>query len=691
MEDYELGYDVDIDQEYTEDDQTYVDESRHLDDSEEAMDISRKLLQDAEVYHEALRDFRDERERNRKYLLGEQWSDTIENPDIPGNYITEEEYIISQGRQPIVNNQIIQVFKNVVGQYHENDHKSAVNSRFRKDAVVGEMLTNALHSAHEIDETNIVDTAAFREFLISACIPYKTGVEYKRERDKNEITSEIALPTRLFFNTDVSDPRLKDLRFIGDFIDTDLNSLLSAFADNEEEREKIKEWYGGLEDRRPNYEERLGSWRLDTQEFYYPINDHLVRVFNIWRLENKNRLFCHDRAEGDYYQHPIPDPEEAQLLVDAENQKRATEWVTQKTEELLAQGVDITQMSKEEAAVYLELDNIPLIECDVQNEDVWVYYWLTPWGHVLSSGDSPYEHQEHPYTLGLYPMIDSEVRSFVHDLIDLQRQINRTLSLQDFIISASAKGVLMVPEDMIPDGMSPADFASVWSKANGMLTYVPSENHDHMPKQFISNTQNVGAQNLMSVYMNLMKEVSGAHEAIQGITPSSGTSGKLYQQMATNSTLSTKDYFTFFFHIRKKRDYKVVKLIQQFWDEPRDVNVAGKEDYKESDRYDPDVAADVPVDMVITKTNNSPIYREEMDKYLIQFWEAQAIDLEMLLSNSSLPFADKLLQQLKARKENQPPIFDIPGTDPQQVQQLMAMAQNPMMANHKDFKPRKAS
>ena len=56
--------------------------------------------------------------------------------------------------------------------------------------------------------------------------------------------------------------------------------------------------------------------------------------------------------------------------------------------------------------------------------------------------------------------------------------------------------------------------------------------------------------------MQLIKEISGVTEAIQGQTPGSGTPASLYQQMTTNATISSRDFFEFFFGVRRKRDFK---------------------------------------------------------------------------------------------------------------------------------------
>lgn len=76
---------------------------------------------------------------------------------------------------------------------------------------------------------------------------------------------------------------------------------------------------------------------------------------------------------------------------------------------------------------------------------VWQCRWLAPDGTVLSSYASPFAHGTHPFAVRHYPFTDGEVHSFVADLLDQQRCINRLITMIDHIMSCSAKGVLLFP------------------------------------------------------------------------------------------------------------------------------------------------------------------------------------------------------------------------------------------------------
>ena len=67
----------------------------------------------------------------------------------------------------------------------------------------------------------------------------------------------------------------------------------------------------------------------------------------------------------------------------------------------------------------------------------------TPRGRFSGRG-FPHRHGSHPYVMKAYPFFDGEIHSFVNDMIDQQRYANRLITLYDWVMRASAKGVFAV-------------------------------------------------------------------------------------------------------------------------------------------------------------------------------------------------------------------------------------------------------
>ena len=173
-------------------------------------------------------------------------------------------------------------------------------------------------------------------------------------------------------------------------------------------------------------------------------------------------------------------------------------------------------------------------------EEVWRYYFLAPTGETLCSGESPYGHGGHPYVFKAYPYIDGEIQSFVADCIDQQRYINRLITLYDWIMRASAKGVLLFPEGALPEDVDIDDISEEWSRFNGVIVFRPKAGMP-LPQQVSSNATNIGITDLLQVQLKMMEDVSGVNSALQGNIESGAVSGTLYNMQIRNAMTGLLD------------------------------------------------------------------------------------------------------------------------------------------------------
>lgn len=173
-------------------------------------------------------------------------------------------------------------------------------------------------------------------------------------------------------------------------------------------------------------------------------------------------------------------------------------------------------------------------------DDVWRYAYVAPDGEILREGDSPLPGGGHPFVMKAYPFLDGEIHSFVSDIIDQQRYTNRLITLYDWVMRASAKGVLLFPEDALPIGGDIEDVADQWSRFNGVIVYRPKTGQP-MPQQVSSNSANAGIGELLSIQLKMMEDVSGVNGALQGRTDSGSMSGTLFNQQTENSLTSLRD------------------------------------------------------------------------------------------------------------------------------------------------------
>lgn len=591
----------------------------------EVRDEDVHLLQMAERFYDSLYNARQRRKRIRKYLRGDQYSDFIANPDNPTEQITEETAIRNQGRVPLKQNILVQIKNNIVGRFRSGQMKPIVITRDKDDSVRGEMLSNALSAAHDLNNCKELDVRNFEEFLMSGLPIQKIGYKYWKTRNIQDAFVQNVNPNRIFFNTDISDIRGTDLRVIGEIIDLSMDELLSVFARNKADEEIIRGWYSGYGDDVKGVIDTngLSATKLDNMSFSLPTETNKCRMIELWYLKSEWRTWAHDYLTGDYY-------------------------ITDKTTDEIAQ--ENARRIEEGMAFGIPLEEIPLIESEPKYEQFWYVKYLDIWGHCFYEGETPYAHEEHPYAFMPYPLIDGEVWGMFDDFIDNQRYINRLINMLDNIIGASAKGVLLVPEEAIPDDMDIDDIADEWSKFNGVIK-LKMKPGVPLPQQISANSVNVGITDMLQLQMKLIQEISGVNYAIQGQRAGSSTPASLYAQEAANSAVNSKDVMDSYAAFIKKRDFKLLKVIHQFYGEKRMLAIAGDYYAEVAKEYDPAAVADLDFDVNVSQTIDTPTFRQVIDDVLLRMLEGGMIDIEMYLEHSNMPFAQAMLDTVKQKRE----------------------------------------
>jgi hypothetical protein len=150
---------------------------------------------------------------------------------------------------------------------------------------------------------------------------------------------------------------------------------------------------------------------------------------------------------------------------------------------------------------------------------------------------------------------------------------------------------------------------------------------------------------MINLQMKLMNDIGGVHDAMQGKSLGTGTPSSLYQQAVQNSQTNILDYMESFAWLLMKRDYKMIQIIKQFYNEPQNVPSSSK---GKSNFYDPAVVRNYDLYNELSKGNDTPVARMYLDTLLFQLLQQKLITLEMYLEESTAPFSDSLLQKVKA-------------------------------------------
>ena len=569
----------------------------------------------------SLDEFRINAHRNKMYTFGNQWGDFVPNPNGQG-WITEERLITKEGNVPLKNNRIRGIVRSTVGVFSGNQTEPVCVSRERDDQGKGEMMSATIQYVYQLNKLWELDRSNFEYFLVSGLAAFKGNYEW-REGGMN-VWNDLVNYNRFFFDNHMEDPRHWDCSLVGEIHDMSINSLIGKFANSPESAQKLREIYGGVidEDVIETTYNLTRSEAHRNRNFFIPDDPSRCRVIEVWRKEAKERLLVHDRLTGDCFKTELKN----KSAIDQENHRRIAMWTLKG----------------------IHPDKMLLIKADWFMDEPWMYYFMTPTGYVLKTGETEYWHGSHPYSFKVYPFYDSEVHPFVGDFIDQQRFINRLIMMQDLINKTSAKGVLMFPEDQKPDHMSMDEIAETWASYRGIIYYKPKPG-TNAPEQIINNSSNPGLFQMLQIQLKLIEDVSGVQGSLQGQTPPSGTAASLFMQQTQNATTSLTDLFESYREVRETRDIKNMKLIQQYYEEPRYINVSGVS--KKSFMYNPELVQNSEFDLSITESTATPAYRMIMNDFLMQLFNQQAITLDQLLDMGTFPFADKLKQSIEARKQ----------------------------------------
>ena len=577
------------------------------------------ILMEAQQYWGNMSAYRKDRERNKRYAYGDQLKDYI---TVDGKTMTEEEYIISQGNVPLKNNLIRRLVRNVLGVYRSQAKEPTCVARDRYEQKLGETMSVILQCNAQINRRVEIDARSFEEFLIGGLVVHRKWYGWRNER--LDCWTDYVNPNNFFIDSNMRDFRGWDVSCLGEVHDISFETLCGQFAESPADYQKLKDIYATAHDKRAisNTAKSFGYSDSRSYDLLLTSDPTLCRVIEVWRKESKPRYRCIDYNSGDVYKIDIED---------------YAEMVERVNEDRLRRGVEAG----------MERDDIPLIKAEFFMDDYWYFYYLSPFGDILKEGETPYDHKMHPYVFKAYPFIDGEIHSFVADVIDQQRYTNRLITLYDWIMRASAKGVLLFPEDCLPTDMNIDDIAEEWSRFNGVIA-IKAKAGVPLPQQISNNSTNIGITELLNLQLKFFEDISGVNGALQGKPGFSGMSASLYSQQTQNAATSLLDILDSYSMFVIDAAYKDVKNIQQFYDTKRVFNIAGK---NAQIVYDPQKIRDIEFDLSISESTETPAYRQMANDFLMEIWKTGQISLQQLLQVGSFPFADELLQSLQSQQQ----------------------------------------
>lgn len=443
---------------------------------------------------------RQARLRNKRFTYGDQWGDLVR--DHQGRMMTEREHLHEQGCESITNNMIRQLVKTIIGRFRSQYIKPCDDT--------SDPTMKTISDSNELDE---LDCRALEEFLISGCCIQR--VENWHEPGEDEHVRVDNVNVNKWFAGTMNDTRAWDCELIGQLHDLNIAQLLRRVAGgNQRKAAWVRRLYtDGAESRQTDFTTRLGADSQLGSDFWHA-RDGKCRAIEVWTLESREVVVCHNRREG--------------------------------------------TLTVEPASAGHRLSRRPDISTRWDIATVWHCRWFSPMGDLLAEYDSPWPHGSHPFAIKLYPLTDGEVHAVVEDIIDTQKHVNRMISLLDQVMRSSAKGVLLFPETALPEGWTWEDARRCWSSANGLLPYNPRYS-EAKPEQINSNGGNSNAFQMIELQMKLFEDISGVSGALQGKSPTVN-SARVYEQQSENANIALSDVYDTFQAFRRQRDRKIEQL-----------------------------------------------------------------------------------------------------------------------------------
>lgn len=573
------------------------------------------------------------RDRAKRYCYGDQWGDTVRVYKNGYYYdMTEREYLKRKGSVPLSNNVMVSILNTLVGMYAKQGTEPVCFARTRSSQSLSDMMSATMQCNWQNTQMEDLLKHALEDYLIGGVMMCRETYEDRTQEIEDSWTDYIE-PNYAFWEGG-SDPRHLDLSLIGVLHDESVNDLYKKFA-REEYGLSIDD-LNRIFDIDPDNSQTEGTMHNDTNDlsnisFDIPSKrGHYVRVIEAWTTETKYRYQCYDPIatnESDAYFRIECDDKVLIAELNAKNVERKKQY-------------DLMGVPPEDRA-YITAKKVA--------DKYWYYTFMAPDGTVLCRGETPYDFKSHPFTVKFYPYVNGEIHPFMGNVIDQQRYINRLIIMNDMAIRSSAKGLMFVPTQVL-DGMTPDEFAEQATEYDGMIFYTPKATlPNSRPDVITSNAVNLGTNELLQIELNLMREVSNVSGALQGKTPTAGTSASRYAQESQNASTSLysilKDMESFTECVAQKK----CMMIKQYYDNGRPIF---NRDNTYPMEYDRLAARDIMFKISIKNAAATATYQNNINDKLDRLLEMGAINIVQYLQNLNEPFADKLLQDVQSQVED---------------------------------------
>ncbi|MBP5720477.1 MAG: hypothetical protein J6W82_05375 [Bacteroidales bacterium] len=604
--------------------------------------------------------FRLQRARGIRFYAGDQWGDTIE---VNGKTMTYRQYLSSTGNVVIQTNQVKNRIDTIAGLVVKERQEPVCHAIDRDEQQYGEVVTVAVQANCDKNVFSSLENKWIKELCYGGwAVAYESYDDHSGPYRRLDSWTKYINPGTVFYDNAATDPRGWDLSLVGRYYYGSFEEIAAQFARSKEDLAELKKHYAAQsvifrEEASGSEEEKHAN-----DELVFMRSDDPTRCYvcEVWTKETRARIRLYDT--NDTTPEEIIDENDYayRAVIRKENERRraaclAKGWAEEDIPYIVGDGYG---KGEERNGFFMDT--------------FWYCKFISPDGYVLWEGESPYADRSHPFTFCIFPGVDGKKVGYSSDAIDHNIAMNRAVILHEWLVRAQAKGVTVVPKSIVPDNVSFKEFARSWTAIDDLVFVDLDESKkDLFPKTFFGAAQNFDVGALIRTYQQLMDSGSPVNGALQGKAPSSGTSGTLYAQMATNASTPIAALLDEFYKFIQNVLVKKMKNIVMFYSPERLESIAGQIDgILDASSLRLNEVKDIEYDLKIKQSADTPVFRAVINQDAKEFLLNGFISFEEYLEIADVPYADKILQRRQARQaEAEQAAEQQPIASPKSVQQ----------------------
>lgn len=597
------------------------------------------LLARCESVWQNLEDFRQQRARSRRFCYGDQWGDLI---TVNGKTMTYREYLMNTGNVVIQANQVKNRVETIVGQMVKEQMEPVCHAIDRDEQQYGEVMTSAVQANCAKNQLMELKKLWMREVNLGGlAVAYESFDDCSGPDRTTDSWTQFINPNLFFFESESVDPRFWDATLVGRIFYGAYEDICARFARNPKDYDSLRTIYHNQAVAFRREESREVTERFDEGDLVFMRSSDPTKCFvcEVWTKETRPRIRLWDKnnateeiidADDSAYRKEIREENKRREAL-----ARKSGWATGEIPFIVGDGYGVDE--EEKNGFFMDT--------------FWYCRFLAPDGTILWEGESPYADRCHPFSVCMFPFVDGKLVGYMNDAIDYNLAMNRAVVLHDWLLRSQAKGVTVVPKAIL-GGLSPEEFARSWTSIDDLVfADIDETKKDLFPKVFNGISQTFDVASLIGTYSRMMEMGTPVNAALQGKTPTSGTSGSLYAQMTTNASTPIAALMDSFNKFVEALLNKKMKNIAMFYDTERFRKIAGQIDgVFDNENVNLNEVGNLEYDLRIKESSETPVFRAVINQDAKEFLLNGLISFEEYLEIADVPYADKILQGRQARQ-----------------------------------------